>query len=119
MQRNGREHERQRARKLHTPGHRVGQPASGGMTGIKIRRGRQNADNGTIERFVGEAGPLEEAATQEQRKLLIPVLSEARPQPFFHDETPTRPRAAADAFWPRSEKAPAHCAIGLVYSTGK
>ena len=91
VQRHRREHERQRACETHAPRHRFGKAAGGGVAGVEIRCSRKNADDGVIQRLVGEAGPFQEAAAQEQRELLVAILRQARPQPFFHRGTPTNP----------------------------
>ena len=93
MQRNGREHEGQRAGKPHAPRHRLGEPAGGGVTGIEIGCRGQNADDRPVERLVGEARALQKAAAQEQREFLVAILGEPRPQPFFHHKL--RPEAIA------------------------
>ena len=52
---------------------------------VEVGGGRQDADHRAVERLVGVAGGLEEAAPQEQRELLVAVLRQARPQPTCHE----------------------------------
>ncbi len=58
------------------------------VAGVEVGGGGEDADDRPVERLVGEARALEEAAPQEQRELLVAVLGEAGPQAFFHGNSP-------------------------------
>src|SRR5262249_36139561 len=59
--------------------------------------GRQYADDRPVERVVGEARALEEAAPQKERELLVAVLRETGPQTTLHRRTPQRSPASSSA----------------------
>ena len=94
VQRHGREHERQRAGHPHAARDRLGNLRRGLVAGVEVGGGGEDADDRPVERVVGEARALEEAAPQEQRKLLVAVLGEAGPKAFFHGNSPRLKRLA-------------------------
>ena len=83
VQRDGRERERQPAGEPHAARDRFGDLRRVAVAGVEVGGGREDADDRAIERLIGVAGGLEEAAPQEQRELLVPVLGEPGPQAFF------------------------------------
>ena len=95
VQRHGREHERQRAGHAHAARDRLGDLRRGLVAGVEVGGGGQDADDRPVERLVGEARALQEAAPQEQRELLVAILGEAGPQAFFHGNSPKREAGVA------------------------
>ena len=77
----------------HAARDRFGDLRRGLVAGVEVGGGGEDADDRPVERLVGEARALEEAAPQEQRELLVAVLGEAGPQAFFHGNSPELTRS--------------------------
>src|SRR5262249_5668079 len=75
---------RQAAGKTHAARDAVGELRRVAMARVEIGCGREDADHRAVKRLVTVAGGLEEAAAEKQRKLLVAILGQTRPQPACH-----------------------------------
>ena len=67
----------------------LGHLRRGLVAGIEVGGGGEDADDRPVERVVGEARALQEAAPQEKREIFVAVLGEAGPKTLLHGNSPT------------------------------